>query len=275
MTLFLSISLTFCIFLLSISSIQYFSLPLPFFLSLTHSLTHSLPPLLRIIIIIIIQNTIDGWTKGCVLLFPKKGGFGIVKNYLGITLTSISTKIYNALRCNRIEPKIEKILRKNQNGFQRNRSSSQILTIRRILEGLRVKNLVTTILFINFSKAFDSIHRGKMKPILFAYCLPKETVAAIMMRYKNTKVKGHSSDLDRLLRHCSRCAVRRHIGPISIYHLPRLRAQNVYWYNERLQFQAGKGKKQKIPLTNKYGCGLLRWHSTSGKYTHPSQNPAT
>ena len=38
---------------------------------------------------------------------------------------------------NRIEPKIDNILRKNQNGFRRNRSTiSQILTIRRILEGV-------------------------------------------------------------------------------------------------------------------------------------------
>ena len=46
--------------------------------------------------------------------------------------------IYNALLYNRIEPKIEKIFRKNQNGFRRNWSTtSQIWTIRWILEGVR------------------------------------------------------------------------------------------------------------------------------------------
>ena len=51
-------------------------------------------------------------------------------------------KIYNALLRNRIEPKIDNILRKNQNGFRRDRSTtSQIYTIRRILEGVRAKNL--------------------------------------------------------------------------------------------------------------------------------------
>ena len=53
---------------------------------------------------------------------------GLAKNYRGITLTSIAAKIYNALLRNRIEPKIDNILRKNQNGFRRNRSTtSQIL----------------------------------------------------------------------------------------------------------------------------------------------------
>ena len=124
-----------------------------------------------------------------------KGDLGLAKNYRGITLTSIAAKIYNALLRNRIEPKIENIPRKNQNGFRRNRSTtSQILTIRRILEGVRAKNLQATLLFVDFTKAFDSIHRGKMEQILLAYGLPKETVAAIMLLYRNTKVKVRSPD---------------------------------------------------------------------------------
>ena len=115
------------------------------------------------------QNPIDRWMKGCILSFPKKGDLGWVKNYRCITLTSIAAKIYNAHLCNRIEPKIDNILRKNQNRFRRNRSStSQILTIRRILDGVRAKNLQVTILFVDFTKAFDFIHRGKMEQILLA-----------------------------------------------------------------------------------------------------------
>ena len=113
------------------------------------------------------------------------------------TELKLKFKIYNALLRNRIEPKIDNILRKNQNGFRRNRSTtSQILTIRRILEGVRAKNLQATLLFVDFTKAFDSIHRGKMEQILLAYGLPKETVAAIMILYRNTKVKVRSPDGD-------------------------------------------------------------------------------
>ena len=42
----------------------------------------------------------------------------------------------------------------------------------------------------------DSIHRGKREQILLAYGLPKETVAAITILYRNTKVKVHSPDGD-------------------------------------------------------------------------------
>ena len=74
--------------------------------------------------------------------------------------------------------------------------TSQILTIRRILEGIWTKNLQATLLFVDFTKAFDSIHRGKMEQILLAYSLHKETVAAIMILYRNTKVKVRSPDGD-------------------------------------------------------------------------------
>ena len=57
-------------------------------------------------------------------------------------------------------------------------------------------HLQATILFVVFTKVFDSIHSGKMEQILLAYGLPKETVAAIMMLYRNTKVKVRSPNED-------------------------------------------------------------------------------
>ena len=52
--------------------------------------------------------------KGCIPSLPKKGDLGLAQNCLGIILTSIAAKIYNAQLRNRIEPKIDNILRKNQ-----------------------------------------------------------------------------------------------------------------------------------------------------------------
>ena len=98
---------------------------------------------------------------------------------------------------NRIRPEIDPILLKNQNGFRQNRSTrGQILTIRRIIEGVRSKNLHETLLFIDFAKAFDSIHCGKMKNILSAYGIPTETVEAIMILYRETRSMVRSPDGD-------------------------------------------------------------------------------
>ena len=98
---------------------------------------------------------------------------------------------------NRIRPVIDPILRKNQNGFRTNRSTSgQILTIRRILEGVKAKTLPITLLFIDFAKAFDSIDRLKMENILIIYGIHKDIVNAIMMLYRNTSAMVRSPDGD-------------------------------------------------------------------------------
>ena len=125
------------------------------------------------------------------------------------TLISIAAKIYNALLLNCVKPEIEKILRKNQNGFWKKWSpTSQILTIRQTI-GVCAKNLVVPLLFVDFSKPFDFIHRGKMEEILQAYGLLKETVTAIIMLYKNMNVKQMEiqTSLTLLLVFCSTLAL--------------------------------------------------------------------
>ena len=85
-------------------------------------------------------NVIQSCTEGCILPFPKKGDLGQTSNYRGTTLTSTAAKIYNVLLLNRIQPEMEKILRRNQNGFGKGCSTiGQILTVRRIIEGVKVR----------------------------------------------------------------------------------------------------------------------------------------
>ena len=48
--------------------------------------------------------------------------------------------------------------------------------------------------FIDFKKAFDSIHRGKMMRILKAYGIPPNLLQAIEKMYTNTKAKVISPD---------------------------------------------------------------------------------
>ena len=105
-------------------------------------------------------------------------------NYRGITLSAIAAKAYDAQLLNCIKPEIERILRKNKNRFQRNRSTisqTDYLLNRRSSSG---ENLEAILLFVNSSKAFDSIVRGKMEQILLAYGLLKETVIAKWSTYR-------------------------------------------------------------------------------------------
>ena len=98
---------------------------------------------------------------------------------------------------NRIRPHLDPLLRTNQNGFRQNRSTvSQILTLRRLIEGIKSKNLPAILTFVDFKKAFDSIHRGKLMEILTAYGIPAKIVSAINVLYTNTESQVLSPDGD-------------------------------------------------------------------------------
>ena len=72
-----------------------------------------------------------------------------------LVLWFLEIDINFVILCNRIEPKMENTLMKNQNGFRRNRSmTSQILTICRILEGVPAKNLQAILIFVDFTIPF-------------------------------------------------------------------------------------------------------------------------
>ena len=137
------------------------------------------------------------WLRGGILPFPKKGNLGITANYRGITLTAVAGKVYNKMLLNRLKPHLDPLLRNNQNGFRSNRSTTaQILALRRIKEGIKAKNLTAVMTFVDFSKAFDSIHRGKLMKILHAYGVPEPVVSAIQVLYTDTFAKVLTPDGD-------------------------------------------------------------------------------
>ena len=146
---------------------------------------------------------------------------------------------------NRIEPKIQKILRKKPDDFRRNRSTtSQNLTIRRILEGVCVKSLKQQYYLSTFPRLLTPCTEGRWRQILLAHGLPKEIVPAIMMLYKKHKSKSPLSGWkQRLLWYSSRRVEKRHICPIPVYHLLRLRALNIYTLKEKKMVSSWQRKE--------------------------------
>ena len=65
-------------------------------------------------------------------------------------------------------------------------TSNQFEILRRIIEGVKSHNLQATIIFVDFKKAFDSIHWHKMLEILREYGVPKKLVDAIGKLYEST-----------------------------------------------------------------------------------------
>ena len=124
------------------------------------------------------------WCKAANIPIPKKGDLINRQNYRGISLIPVAVKIYNKMLLNRLKPQLEKILRANQNGFRQRRSTTgQILALRRIIEKVKINDIPAVLDFINFRKAFDSIHREKLFKILAPYGIPQQIITAIKAAY--------------------------------------------------------------------------------------------
>ena len=104
-----------------------------------------------------------------IIPIPKSGDLSKTTNYRGIALTSLVAKMINRMILNRIRPVIDTLLRGNQSGFRPGRSTTnQVLALRRIIEGVKKKQLPAVMVFIDFCKAFDSINHQTMFHILSA-----------------------------------------------------------------------------------------------------------
>ena len=119
--------------------------------------------------------------------------------------------------------------------------------------------------------ALDSIHRGKMEQILLAYGLPEETVAAITILYRNTKVKVRSPDgdteyFDIVAGVLQGDTLAPYLFIICLDYVLRTSIDNIRENGLVLT------KKQKVTRKNNYRRWLRRWHSATGQYTQPSRN---
>ena len=140
-------------------------------------------------------NVPSEWTTAAIVPFPKKGDLTKPGNYRGISLSPVAAKIYNKLLLNRVYPFIDPLLRHNQNGFRKGRSTlPQILSIRRVLEECRIGNRTAAMVFVDFSKAFDSINRDAMFHILHLYGIPAPIIQAIKVMYHNSNSRVRTPD---------------------------------------------------------------------------------
>ena len=105
------------------------------------------------------------------------------------------------------------------------------------------KNLETTLFSIDFCKASDSIHKGKMEQIIQAYGLLKESVTTIMMLYENMEATVHSPDGDTEFFNIVIRVLQGDILTPQVYNLPRLHTKNINKVNKRKLFHIKKDKK--------------------------------
>lgn len=97
---------------------------------------------------------------------------------------------------NRVHPFVDTLVRINKNGFKKGQYT---VVSCHLTEGINSKNLPAVLKFVDFRKAFESIHRGMHMEILTVYGIPTKTVLAISMLHTEMVAQVLSSDRDIIL----------------------------------------------------------------------------
>ena len=84
-----------------------------------------------------------------------------------------------------LQPRIDKHLRENPNGFLPSRSTTtHAFALRRLIEEVKTGNKEAVIVYADFKEAFDSISRKMVLKILRANRAPATIVKAITVIYE-------------------------------------------------------------------------------------------
>ena len=107
------------------------------------------------------ENVPKTWKQGLIIKIPKKGDLTECGNWRGITLTFIPSKVFGRLLIDKIRDGVNSKLRDEQAGFRTGRGTvEQIFILRNIIEQVVEWKSTLYITFVDFEKAFDSVHRG-------------------------------------------------------------------------------------------------------------------
>ena len=94
---------------------------------------------------------------------PKKGSLSDCNNWRGITLLSVPSRIFCKVIIQCITQAVDDLLRNEQSGIRKGRGcTDNIFTLRNILEQCTEWNSDFYVNFIDYEKAFDSIHRDSL-----------------------------------------------------------------------------------------------------------------
>ena len=98
------------------------------------------------------------WRKGYIIKLPKKGDLSECKNWRGIQLLSLPSKIFTRIILERIRAAVDEKLRDEQAGYRAGRSCvDQIATLRIIIEQSLEWQSPLYVNFIDLRKAFDTV----------------------------------------------------------------------------------------------------------------------
>ena len=96
----------------------------------------------------------------------------------------VASKVMGRVIIERIQNGVDHVLRKEQAGFRKNKSTvDQIFILRNIIEQVNEWQATFYAHFVDFEKAFDSVHREGLWRIMKAYGIPDKLITMVKIMY--------------------------------------------------------------------------------------------
>ena len=129
------------------------------------------------------------WLKAKLVLLPKKGDLGQPKNWRGICLLDISSKILSCVMVERLKEVMEENGPENQCGFRPERGTIDgTFNLLMALRKRQEHNLETCGSFVDLVKAFDSVPRAALFKVLRRYGLPDHFINLVIRLHADAVV---------------------------------------------------------------------------------------
>lgn len=139
------------------------------------------------------------WKDAQLVTIFKKGDRRLCGNYRGISLLSIPGKVFARVLLNRLTSHAESLLPESQCGFRANRGTADmIFSLKQIQEKCVEQNMELYMIFVDFTKAFDTVDRSTLWEVLAKLGFPvhfTNLIKALHSGMKATvKLKGELSN---------------------------------------------------------------------------------
>jgi len=132
------------------------------------------------------------WSESIILPLFKKGDVNDTNNYRGISLCAIGSKLYGTIINTRMKEWIElhNLTGECQAGFKQDYSTiDHIFTLLAAVQKQFLKNRKLYVAFIDFEKAFDSISRKLLWPVLIKNGIKGKLYNCVKSMYNDVKAK--------------------------------------------------------------------------------------
>ena len=139
----------------------------------------------------------EEWLVARLKLLPKKGDLSQCKNWRGICLLDVASKVMSSILVRRMQEVLKECGLEIQAGFTPDRGTTDSLfSLLLALQKRKEHNLDTFVLFIDLVKAFDSVPRDALFAVLRRSGLPDHFINLAIRLHKGAKIKVKIGDVD-------------------------------------------------------------------------------